>query len=191
MTAPDKPTDNPWQTKSSQQVYDNQWISVREDKVINPSGGDGIYGVVHFKNLAIGIVPVDSEQHTWLVGQYRYALEEYSWEIPMGGSPHADGPLEGAIRELKEETGLTAGRWQTLMKVHPSNSVTDETGFIYLATDLTEGQMEHEETEDLLVKRVPVEQAVQMAMTDQITDCMSIAALLRLHIDLQSGAIVI
>lgn len=109
----------------------------------------------------------------------------------MGGSPHADGPLEGAIRELKEETGLTAGRWQTLMKVHPSNSVTDETGFIYLATDLTEGQMEHEETEDLLVKRVPVEQAVQMAMTDQITDCMSIAALLRLHIDLQSGAIVV
>jgi len=142
-------------------------------------------------SLAIGILPVDNEQHTWLVGQYRYALEEYSWEIPMGGSPHADGPLEGARRELKEETGLTAANWQTLMKVHPSNSVTDETGYIYLATDLTEGQMEHEDTEELLIKRVPVEQAVRMAMTDEITDCMSVAALLRLHIGLQSGEIVV
>ena len=191
MTTLEKPSANPWQTKSSQQVYDNQWISVHENKVINPSGGDGIYGVVHFKNLAIGILPVDSEQHTWLVGQYRYALEEYSWEIPMGGSPHADGPLEGAIRELKEETGLTAANWQTLMKVHPSNSVTDEIGHIYLATDLTEGEMEHEDTEELLIKRVSVEHAVQMAMTDEITDCMSVAALLRLHIGLQSGEIVV
>jgi len=187
----EKPTTNPWQTKTSEQVYDNQWISVREDKVINPSGGDGIYGVVHFKNLAIGILPVDSEHHTWLVGQYRYALDEYSWEIPMGGSPHSDGPLEGAKRELKEETGLTASAWKTLKKVHPSNSVTDETGYIYLATDLVEGQTEHEDTEDLLVRRVPVEQAVRMAMTDEITDCMSVAALLRLNIGLQSGEIVV
>ncbi len=191
MTTLEKPTANPWQTKTTRQVYDNQWISVREDGVLNPSGGDGIYGVVHFKNLAIGILPVDSEQHTWLVGQYRYALEEYSWEIPMGGSPHASGPLDGAIRELKEETGLTAANWQPLMKVHPSNSVTDETGFIYLATDLTEGQTEHEDTEELLIKRLPVEQAVQMAMTDEITDCMSVAALLRLHIGLQTGEIVV
>jgi len=191
MTTLNKPSNNPWQTKTSQQVYDNQWISVREDKVVNPSGGDGIYGVVHFKNLAIGILPVDSERHTWLVGQYRYPLEEYSWEIPMGGSPHADGPLIGAKRELKEETGLTAATWQTLMKVHPSNSVTDETGFVYLATDLTEGEMKHEETEELLIKRLPVEHAVQMAMTDEITDCMSVAALLRLHIGLQSGEIVV
>jgi len=185
----EKPTRNPWQTVASKEIYDNPWITVREDKVINPSGGDGIYGVVHFKNLAIGIIPVDSERHTWLVGQYRYSLEEYSWEIPMGGSLHADGPLDGAKRELKEETGLTAANWQMLMKVHPSNSVTDEVGYIYLATGLTAGAMQHEDTEDLLIKRVPLEQAINMAMTDEITDCISAAALLRLGLGMQNGTI--
>ena len=109
----------------------------------------------------------------------------------MGGSPHSDGPLEGARRELKEETGLIAETWTHLMKVHPSNSVTDESGFIYLATDLTLGETEHEDTEEIIVKRVPVEEAVKMAMTDQITDCMSVAALLRLNLGLQSGEITV
>jgi len=187
----EKPTNNPWQTISTKEIYDNPWITVRENKVINPSGGDGIYGVVHFKNLAIGIIPVDDEQHTWLVGQYRYALKEYSWEIPMGGSPHANGPLDGAKRELKEETGLTATNWQTLMKVHPSNSVTDEAGFVYLATGLTQGSTEHEETEDLIIKRLPLQQAITMAMTDEITDCISAAALLRLGMGIHNGELVV
>ena len=185
----DKTQKNPWKTQATREVYDNQWITVREDKVINPAGGDGIYGVVHFKNLAIGILPVDEEQHTWLVGQYRYALEEYSWEIPMGGSPHGDDPLDGAKRELREETGLTAGKWENLMKVHPSNSVSDETGYIYLATDLTTGETEPEDTEELVVRRLPITEAVAMTRSGQITDCMSIAALLRLTADLQSGTI--
>lgn len=187
----DKPSHNPWQTISTTEIYDNPWITVRENKVINPSGGDGIYGVVHFKNLAIGIIPVDKDQHTWLVGQYRYSLEEYSWEIPMGGSLHADGPLEGAKRELQEETGLTATNWQQLMKIHPSNSVTDEVGYVFLATDLTQGEMQHEETEDLIIKRVPLEQAIEMAMTDEITDCISAAALLRLGLGMQKGEIIV
>ncbi len=185
----DRPGHNPWNTLTTEEVYDNPWITVRENKVINPSGGDGIYGVVHFKNLAIGIIPVDQHQHTWLVGQYRYALEEYSWEIPMGGSPHADNPLDGAKRELKEETGLTASAWQTLMKVHPSNSVTDESGYIYLATELTEGEAEHEETEDIMIKRIPLQQAINMAMTDEITDCISVSALLKLGMLIQNGEI--
>lgn len=185
----DKTQQNPWKTLATREVYDNQWITVREDKVINPAGGDGIYGVVHFKNLAIGILPIDEEQHTWLVGQYRYSLEEYSWEIPMGGSPHGDDPLDGAKRELREETGLTAAKWESLMKVHPSNSVSDETGYIYLATDLTPGETEPEDTEELVVRRLPLTEAVAMTRSGQITDCMSIAALLRIYADLQSGAI--
>jgi len=187
----DKPSENPWKTLSSETVYDNPWITVREDKVLNPAGGDGIYGVVHFKNLAIGILPVDKDMNTWLVGQYRYALEEYSWEIPMGGAPHKDGPLAGAKRELQEEAGLTAGNWTELMKVHPSNSVSDEVGYIYLATDLTIGQTAPEETEELLLQRLPLEQAVNMVMTNEITDCISATALLRLNAGLQSGEIAI
>lgn len=187
----EKPTHNPWQTVSTEEIYSNPWIAVREDKVINPSGGAGIYGVVHFKNLAIGIIPIDKDRHTWLVGQYRYALEEYSWEIPMGGSPHTDTPLDGAKRELREETGLTAANWQQLMKLHPSNSVTDESGYIYLATDLTQGEMQHEETEDLIIKRLPLQQAIDMVVNNEITDCISIAALLRLGMGIQSGDIVV
>jgi len=187
----DRPSKNPWTTLSSKEVYDNPWITVREDKVLNPAGGDGIYGVVHFKNLAIGIIPVDKDLNTWLVGQYRYPLEEYSWEIPMGGAAHADGPLGGAKRELREETGLIAASWTELMKIHPSNSVSDEVGYVYLATDLTPGPTEPEDTEELLIKQVPVEQAVKMAMNSEITDCISIAALLKLSLGLQSGDIVV
>jgi len=178
---------NPWKTVSHKPIYDNPWISVYEDDVINPSGGDGIYGVVHFKNLAIGIIPVDHERHTWLVGQFRYALNEYSWEIPMGGSPLEDDPLEGAARELREECGLTAKTWQPLIKVHTSNSVTDEAGIIYLATELEQGETEHEDTEELIIKRVPLEHAIEMILQNEITDCMSATALLRLHAGIQSG----
>jgi len=182
-------TSNPWKTLATKDVYDNPWINVREDSVLNPSGGDGIYGVVHFKNLAIGVLPVDHQHNTWLVGQYRYALEEYSWEIPMGGSPLNDNPLDGAKRELKEETGLTARKWHNFMKVHPSNSVSDECGYIYLATDLTEGDTEHEDTEAITIRKLPLEDAFNMCLNNEITDCMSVAAILRLQIGIQNGTI--
>lgn len=190
---PDNPSDdrynNPWQTLSGRQVYDNQWINVREDRVINPGGSEGIYGVVHFKSTAVGIIPVDDQKHTWLVGQFRYPHKEYSWEIPMGGAPLNDDPLEGAKRELREETGLTAAKWHNLMKVHPSNSVSDENGYIYLASDLTIGTWEPEETEQLIVKRIPISDAVQMVLGNQIKDCISISGLLRLHVAMQTGEI--
>jgi 8-oxo-dGTP pyrophosphatase MutT (NUDIX family) len=171
--------ENPWRTLSSRQVYDNPWISVREDKVINPSGKEGIYGVVSFKNIAIGIVPVDEEGFTYLVGQYRYPLDEYSWEIPEGGGPRGTDVLESAKRELKEETGLTAARWTSLCRIHTSNSVTSEEGFIFLAEELTKGPSAPEETEDITVKRVSLREAVRMVMDNEITDSMSIAGILK------------
>ncbi|HXA02554.1 MAG TPA: NUDIX hydrolase, partial [Cytophagaceae bacterium] len=117
---------NPWKTLSTKEIYDNPWIHVREDQVINPAGGNGIYGVVSFKNIAIGIVPVDNEGFTYLVGQFRYALEEYSWEIPEGGGLKGIDILDSAKRELKEETGLSANRWTNICRIHTSNSVCDE-----------------------------------------------------------------
>ena len=172
-------THNPWHTLSTEVKYQNPWISVREDQVLNPNGGRGIYGVVSMKNKAIGIIPVDAEGNTWLVGQYRYALNEYSWEIPMGGGPVECDVLESAQRELKEETGLRAARWTRLARIHTSNSVTDEEGFVFLAEDLTQGDTEPEETEDLRLWKLPLAEAVRLAMTDRITDSISVAGLLK------------
>ncbi|UOQ72073.1 NUDIX domain-containing protein [Hymenobacter cellulosilyticus] len=179
-------TRNPWQILSSELTYQNPWIRVREDQVINPKGGRGIYGVVSMKNKALGIVPVDAEGNTWLVGQYRYPLNEYSWEIPMGGGPIELDVLESAQRELKEETGFTAKRWTKIARLHTSNSVTDEEGFVYLAEDLEAGEVEPEETEDLRLWKLPLAEAVAMVMDDRITDAISVAGLLKAEKVLQS-----
>ena len=172
-------THNPWRVLASAVKYQNPWISVREDRVLNPAGGPGIYGVVSMKNKAIGIIPVDIEGNTWLVGQYRYPLSENSWEIPMGGGPVALDILESAQRELREETGLLAARWTRIARLHTSNSVTDEEGFVYLAEELTMGETEPEETEDLRLWKLPLAEAVRMAMDDRITDGISVAGLLK------------
>jgi 8-oxo-dGTP pyrophosphatase MutT (NUDIX family) len=170
---------NPWKTLSAKPIYQNPWIAVREDQVINPKGGRGIYGVVSFKNKALGIIPIDAENNTWLVGQYRYALNEYSWEIPMGGGLLENDRLEAAKRELKEETGFTAAKWTEIARLHTSNSVTDEEGFVYLAQDLTPGETEFEETEDLQLKKIPLTEAIEMVMRNEITDAISVAGLLK------------
>ena len=170
---------NPWQVLSTEVKYHNPWISVREDQVVNPGGGRGIYGVVTMRNKALGIVPVDADGNTWLVGQYRYPLNEYSWEIPMGGGPMGLGILESAQRELKEETGFSARRWTNIARLHTSNSVTDEEGFVFLAEDLEPGEIEPEETEDLRLWKLPLVEAVQMVMSNQITDAVSVAGLLK------------
>jgi 8-oxo-dGTP pyrophosphatase MutT (NUDIX family) len=172
-------TYNPWRTLSSEVKYHNPWISVREDQVLNPGGGRGIYGVVTMKNKALGIVPVVAEGNTWLVGQYRYPLHEYSWEIPMGGGLVERDILESAQRELKEETGMTAARWTRIARLHTSNSVTDEEGFVFLAEDLTPGDVEPEETEDLRLWKLPLAEAIRMVMDDRITDGISVAGLLK------------
>ena len=170
---------NPWKTLSTQLIYENPWIRVTESQVINPGGGAGIYGVVHFKNKAIGIVPVDEQGFTWLVGQHRYPLDEYSWEIPEGGGPLGTDVLESAKRELKEETGMEAANWTLISRIHTSNSVCNEEGFIFLAQQLTFGQSQPEETEQLAVRKIHLSEAVEMVMQNQITDSLSIAGLLK------------
>ncbi|AMM50175.1 DNA mismatch repair protein MutT [Rufibacter sp. DG15C] len=176
---PEHSLENPWTTLESTHIYNNPWISVREDKVLNPNGGKGIYGIVTMRNKAIGIIPIDENGNTWLVGQYRYALNEYSWEIPMGGGPIELDVLESAQRELKEETGLTAMTWTRIGRVHTSNSVTDEEGFIFIAENLTIGEPDFEETEDLKIWILPLREAIEMVMNEEITDVISVAGLLK------------
>jgi len=170
---------NPWETLSAKEKYDNRWIRVTEYQVINPSGGNGIYGKVHFKNKAVGIIPIDYEGNTWLVGQWRYPLNQWSWEIPEGGAPIDTDILTSAQRELKEETGITATRWTKIVRTHLSNSVSDEEGFIFLAEDLTLGERDAEETEaDMEIKKLPFAEALTMVMQGEITDSLSVMGLL-------------
>lgn len=170
---------NPWKKKSSKEIYDNPWVRVVEDQVIRPNNTPGIYGHVHFMNKAIGILPIDEKHNTWLVGQYRYTLNEFSWEIPTGGVPFAEDTLEGAKRELKEETGLLAKKITKLLKIHTSNSVTDEYGYIFIAEDLVQGATEWDETEQLKVRKLPLKDALKMVMDNEITDSLSIAGILK------------
>jgi 8-oxo-dGTP pyrophosphatase MutT (NUDIX family) len=170
---------NRWQTLSSKEIYDNRWIQVEEHEVINPAGGKGIYGKVHFKNKAVGIVPLDNEGNTWLVGQWRYPLNQWSWEIPEGGGPLKEDVLISAQRELKEETGITAQRWTKIVNAHLSNSVSDEEGFIFLAEDLEFGESEKEETEaDMKLWKLPFTEVLAMVMDGRITDSLSVMGIL-------------
>jgi 8-oxo-dGTP pyrophosphatase MutT (NUDIX family) len=171
---------NRWSTLSSREVYDNKWIQVVEYSVINPAGGQGIYGKVHFKNKAIGIVALDENNYTWLVGQWRYPLNEWSWEIPEGGGSLEHDVLDSAKRELKEETGMIANQWSLIQRVHLSNSVSDEEGFIFLAEELTHGESNLEETEaDLKVWKLPFAEALQMVLNGKVTDSLSVMGILK------------
>lgn len=180
---------NPWTVLQQKEIYNNSWIKVTEYDVLNPSGGKGIYGKVHFKNLAIGIIPLDEELNTYLVGQYRFTLNQYSWEIPEGGGAIGIDVLESAKRELKEETGLVAKEWTKLMNIHLSNSVSDELGSIFLARGLTQEEAMPEETEQLAVKKVPFAEAYRMVEEGIITDSLAVAAILKVKILLLEGSI--
>lgn len=170
---------NPWTILDEKQVYDNPWIKVTAYNVLNPKGNKGIYGKVSFKNNAIGIVALDESLNVYLVGQFRFTIDQYTWELPEGGSPIEESMLDTAKRELLEETGLIADHWEHLMDIHLSNSITDEFGALYLATGLTQGEAEPEDTEDLMVKKLPLDQAIQMIYSGEITDSLTIAGLLR------------
>lgn len=180
---------NPWLIRNEQIVYDNPWITLHHYDVMNPSGNPGIYGKVHFKNVAIGIVPLDQAGNTWLVGQYRFTLNKYSWEIPEGGGPHCENPLTAAKRELLEETGLQAAQWQEILHMHLSNSVTDEYSIVYVATGLAQHHAMPEETEQLIVKKIPFTEAAAMVSDGLITDAVSVAAILKIQLLLAQGVI--
>ncbi len=150
-----------------------------DEKVLNPNGGESQYGRIHFKSKAIAIVPLDEDGNTWLVGQNRYTTDEYSWEVPMGGSDAGEDPIYTAKRELKEETGLTAGKLEQIMRLHPSNSITDEEGFVFVATNLEQGETDFDDDENLQVRKLSLVDAIEMVKRNEITDAISVAALLR------------
>ncbi len=172
--------DNPWTTLTTRRVYANPWLELWEEHCLDPSGRPALYGRVSFRNKAVGIIPIDASGHTWLVGQYRYCTHQHSWEIPMGGAPHRLPVLESAQRELKEETGLSARRWEQILFAYTSNSVTDEEGYVFTAEDLTEGDPQFDSTEKIDIRRLPLGEAVRMAMSGEITDALSVAGLLKL-----------
>lgn len=170
---------NPWKTLNSKLIYENPWIRVREDQVIHPNGKPGIFGIVESQKIASGVLALTENDELYLVGQYRYALNAYSWEIVEGGIERNEEPVEGIKRELREEAGLEASHWEFMTgPIHLSNCVSDEYALIFIARGLTQVESNPDDGEKLQVKKVPFSEAVQMVLRGEITDAMSIVAIL-------------
>jgi 8-oxo-dGTP pyrophosphatase MutT (NUDIX family) len=185
---PEQDRTSPWQRVSRRTAYENPWVTVWHDDVVRPDGEAGIYGVVHYANLAVAVVALDRRDRVALVGQFRYTLDRYSWEIPEGGVPADEDPIDGARRELREETGLEAARWVELGRVELSNSISDETAIFYLASELTGGTASPDGTEELEVRWVPFEDALAMSFDGRITDALSVLAIQRVALARLGGA---
>jgi 8-oxo-dGTP pyrophosphatase MutT (NUDIX family) len=177
------PMDGRFARRSRRVAYDNPWITVWHDEVTRPDGSPGIYGVVHFANLAAGVIALDAADRIVLVGQHRYTLDGDSWEIPEGGVPPGESALDGARRELHEETGVDAASWRELCRIALSNSITDERGVLFVATDLTVGDAHPDPSEALSVRWVPFGEALSMTVDGRITDALSVVAIQRLALE--------
>ena len=185
--APAIATSGPWTRHGRRVAYENPWIVVWHDDVTRPDGGPGIYGVVHFRNAAAGVVVLDDADQVLLVGQHRYTLDDYSWEIPEGGVAPNEDPLDGIRRELREETGMSAREWRQIGSYALSNSITDERGLLWLATGLSEGEAAPDPTEDLAVRWVPFDEALAMTFDGRITDAVSIMGIQRVALTRLAG----
>ncbi len=184
-----KKHENPWKTLDSEKIYDSPWIGLTKHNVLNPSGNPGTYSVVHFKNLAIGILPLDKDFNTWIVGQYRYPINQYSWEIPEGGGKRDVPPIDSAKRELLEETGITANKWTKIQEMYLSNSASDEFCILYIAQELTFGESQPEEDEQLEVKKIHFDELYIMVCNGEITDSMTVAIVLKTKLLMLEGKI--
>jgi ADP-ribose pyrophosphatase len=182
-------TRGPWRIKSVETRYENPWIKLEHHEVVTPASTDGIYGVIHYKNYAIGVIPLDEHGNTWIVGQYRYPLERYSWELPEGGGLEGSEPLDGAKRELLEEVGLAAERWDLILEMDLSNSVSDERAYIYVARNLTQLTAHPEETEELEVKKVPFAELFEQVMRGDHRDSLTVAGVLKCKLLMDRGEI--
>lgn len=181
MGAPmrEPPPNDPWTWETGHLIYENPWISLIHRTGRRPDGAPGIYGIVRFHNRAIAVVPLFADGRMVLVGQFRVPLNRWSWEVPEGGGPLEEPPLDAARRELAEETGLHAREWREILCSDISNSVTDETGVIFLATGLQQGRAEPEGSEQLSLRCVHFRTALAMVDTGVIRDALSQLALLR------------
>ncbi len=164
----------PWRILSRDVGYENPWIRIDHQDVVHPDGSDGIYGVVHFKNVAVGVLPVFEDGTVPLVGQHRFPLREYSWELPEGGGPIDEEPIEAGRRELAEETGYVAANWLKLIDFDVSNSVTDERSVCYLAWGITEGAAGPEPSEQLAHQRIAFRELVARCLDGRIRDSLTI-----------------
>jgi|SRR5579859_275062 len=171
----------PWRPGAERVAFESAWITVTEQTTVAPTGRPAPYGLVRFKNLAVAVLPIDADGSVILVGQHRFPLGNYSWELPEGGSPLGEDTLEGAKRELAEETGLVAADWREILRAELSNSVTDERMVGYLATGLSQGQELHaaDDTEAIVVVRVPFREALDAAVAGHLPDMLTVAMLLR------------
>jgi 8-oxo-dGTP pyrophosphatase MutT (NUDIX family) len=178
-----RPNGPGWRHHSERLVYETPWISVHDFDAEAPTGARTVYGVVRYKNLAIGILPIFDDGSIMLVGQHRFPLRDYSWEIPEGGVHVGDDVLEGARRELREEAGLEAREWRQVLSYQLSNSVSDERGHGLIATGLTQTQAEIEQdpTEAIALARLPFREALDLALAGRIWDVITLAMLLRAY----------
>jgi 8-oxo-dGTP pyrophosphatase MutT (NUDIX family) len=177
-----KPHGEGWQVVGDPApLHDNPWFSIDHYRAIAPTGRPANYYLQTYKNLAVGMLPLHEDGTVTLVGQWRFPFSAYSWEIPEGGSPHREPPLEGAKRELREEAGLEAAEWRQILKMQLSNSTSDELCLGYLATGLTPAAEEPDETEALTLARVPFREVLKAVVSGRIQDAITVAMLLRVH----------